>query len=173
MPTFKKLPAFITFVTAITSNTVVYAQIEEVVVTARKKSESLQKVPLSVTPFSAETMERRDFFNLTDVANSTPGMDYSGGTTSGYAGSPTIRGLAQGNLTDRVQNVAVFLDGVYLARQSMANMGMMDMQQIEVLKGPQNGLYGRNAFSGAISYTTKKPTDEPEAYISTTQAPDD
>ncbi|ARN76131.1 TonB-dependent receptor [Oceanicoccus sagamiensis] len=149
-----------------------FAQIEEVVVTARKQSESLQEVPLAITAFSSETMERGDFVNLEDVAGNTVGLNYSGESSSGYQSSPTIRGLRQGFAQDRVQNVAIFLDGVYLSRQSMANMGMVDMERIEVVKGPQNSLYGRNAFAGAINYVTKKPQEEFEAYVSTTQGKD-
>lgn len=144
------------------------AMIEEVVVTARKRSESLQDVPLAITPISGEALEKQGFVNLTDVAGTTPGLSYMEGATSGYQGSATIRGLAQGFLQDRVQNVAVFLDGVYLQRQSMANMGMVDMARIEVVKGPQNSLYGRNAFAGAINYVTQKPTEEFDAYVSAT-----
>ena len=81
-----------------------YAQIEEVVVTARKTSESLQDVPMSITSLSAEQLERRDFTNLEDIANSTPGFNYSAGLSSGYQGSPTIRGLRQGFTQSRVQN---------------------------------------------------------------------
>ena len=147
-------------------------QIEEVVVTARKKSESLQEVPLAITAFSGDKMERSDFVNLDDVASNTVGMNYSGESSSGYQSSPTIRGLRQGFATDRVQNVAIFLDGIYLSRQSMANMGMVDMERIEVVKGPQNSLYGRNAFAGAINYVTKKPTDEFEGYSSATRGTD-
>ena len=147
-------------------------QIEEVVVTARKRAESLQEVPLSITPFSSETMERRDLVNLEDIANNTIGLTYAAGSTSGFQESPTIRGLRQGFLQDRVQNVATFLDGIYLSRSSMANMGMVDMQRIEVVKGPQNSLYGRNAFAGAINYVTKKPEDEFNGYVSTTQGSD-
>jgi len=170
----KLLPLSIALVATTWSGVHAVAQnaIEEVVVTDRKKSESLQEVPLSITPFTGDQLEKRDFFNLDDVANNTVGLDYLGGSTSGYQGSATIRGLAQGNLTDRVQNVAVFLDGIYLSRQSLANVALVDMERIEVVKGPQNSLYGRNAFSGAINYVTKKPTDEFEGYISTLQGPD-
>lgn len=143
--------------------------IEEVVVTARKRSESLQEVPLSVTPFSGDQMEKRGFVNLEDIANNTPGLSFAGGSTSGYQESPTIRGLKQGFVQDRTQNVATFLDGVYLQRQSMAHMGLVDMERIEVVKGPQNSLYGRNAFAGAINYVTAKPTEEFEGYVSATK----
>lgn len=157
----------------------VYAQekprnsIEEVVVTARLKSESLQEVPLDIKPFSGETLERRDFVNLEDIAGATAGLSYAGGSTSGYQESPTIRGLRQGFLQDRVQNVATLLNGIYLQRQSMANVGLVDMERIEVVKGPQNSLYGRNAFAGAINYVTKKPEEEFSGYGLTTQGNND
>ena len=77
-----------------------------------------------------------------------------------------IRGLAQTFATARIQNVSFFLDGVYLLRQSMLNIGMIDMERIEVVKGPQNAIYGRNAFTGAVNYVTKKPTEEFDAYAS-------
>jgi outer membrane receptor protein involved in Fe transport len=143
--------------------------LEEVVVTARKKEEDLQIIPLAIKAVSSEALEQRGISNLEDVANTTPGLTYAGGATSGYQSSATIRGLSQGFLQDRTQNVAIFLDGIYLQRQSMANVGMIDMQRIEVVKGPQSALYGRNAFSGAINYVTKKPTEEFEGYVSTTQ----
>ena len=78
-------------------------------------------------------------------------------------------GLCSGSHPD----VAIFLDGIYLQRQSMANVGMIDMQRIEVVKGPQSSLYGRNAFSGLIAYTIKKPTEETTGYVSTTQGDND
>lgn len=172
MSKFQYLPLCAGIIAAQLVSLPVLAQIEEVVVTARKQSESLQEVPIAITAFSSELMERSDFTNLEDVARGTVGLTYAGGSSSGYQGSPTIRGLRQGFTQDRVQNVAIFLDGVYLARQSMANMGMIDLERIEVVKGPQNALYGRNAFSGAINYVTKKPSEEFEAYVSTTQGTD-
>lgn len=144
------------------------AQIEEVVVTARKVKETLQEVPLSIKTFSADQMEKSGFANLEDVAANTPGLNYSGGPSSGYQSSPVIRGQRQGFTQSRVQNVAVFLDGVYLSRTSMANVGLLDVR-LEVLKGPQNTQFGRNAFSGAIKYETEKPGEEFEGYVATTK----
>ncbi|MGK0499918.1 MAG: iron complex outermembrane receptor protein [Oceanicoccus sp.] len=167
MSKYKLLPVCAGIIAAQFFSVPAYSQIEEVVVTARKKSESLQQVPMAITPFTSEMLERRDFTNLEDIAGGTVGLNYSGESSSGFQSSPTLRGLRQGFATDRVSNVAIFLDGVYLSRQSMANMGMIDMERIEVVKGPQNSLYGRNAFAGAINYVTKRPQEEFEAYAST------
>jgi iron complex outermembrane recepter protein len=147
--------------------------LEEVTVTARRRQESLQSVPLSITPFSGIQIEQRDIHSLEDLASETVGMNYWSSPTSGYQSSPTIRGLSTGFLQDRVQNVAGFLNGIYLQRQSMMNVGMTDLQRIEVLKGPQNAMYGRSAFAGAINYVTEKPGDEFDGYLSTTQGSDE
>jgi iron complex outermembrane receptor protein len=143
-------------------------QMEEVIVSARKRDESLQEIPLSVTPFTMEQMERRAFTGVEDIAASTPGFSYEGFSTSGTNGNAVIRGLAQQFTTARIQNVAFFIDGIYMQRQSMLNMGLIDMQRVEVVKGPQNALYGRNAFAGALNYVTSRPTVEPGGYISQT-----
>jgi len=147
--------------------------LEETIVTARRRTESLQTVPLSITPFSAIQLEQRDIHTLEDLASETVGMNYWSSPTSGYQSSPTIRGLSTGFLADRVQNVAAFINGIYLQRQSMMNVGMTDLQRIEVLKGPQNAMYGRSAFAGAINYVTEKPGEELAGYISTTQGSDE
>ena len=139
--------------------------LEEMVVTARKREETIQEVPLSVTPFLADEMEKRGFSGLEDVAAATPGFTFEGFASGGAHGNPVIRGLAQQFTTSRIQNVSFFLDGVYLQRQSMLNLGMIDMQRVEVVKGPQNALYGRNAFAGAVNYVTLRPDSTPEGYF--------
>lgn len=140
--------------------------LDEVVVTARKRQESIQEVPLSVTAFSSKQMDQRGYAGLEDIAAATPGFTFEGFMTGGAHGNPVIRGLAQTFTTSRIQNVSFFLDGVYLQRQSMLNLGMIDMERIEVVKGPQNALYGRNAFAGAVNYVTQEPTAEPTGYVS-------
>jgi iron complex outermembrane receptor protein len=147
--------------------------LEETIVTARMRTESLQDVPIAITAFDAGAIEHQDIRNLEDIASNTVGMTYLGASTSGYQSAPTIRGLSSGFLQDRIQNVAVFLDGVYLQRQSMMNMGLMDMQRVEVVKGPQNSLYGHSAFAGAINYVTAKPSNELDAYLGTVQGTDE
>lgn len=148
-------------------------ELEEVLVTARKRAESVQDVPLSIVPFQAEQLLRRDIQSMEDLATNTIGLSYNGGVSSGVQGSATIRGLATNFVQDRFQNVGIYLDGIYLQRQSMMNIGMIDLARVEVVKGPQNALYGRNAFAGAINYITEKPNDEFEMYLLTTQGSDD
>lgn len=140
--------------------------VEEIVVTSRKRAESIQDIPLSVTPFSATEMEQRGFTGLDDIAAATPGFTFEGFATGGAHGNAVIRGQAQQFTTARIQNVSFFLDGVYLQRQSMLNLGLIDMERVEVVKGPQNALYGRNAFSGAVNYLTLKPSEEALGYLS-------
>ncbi len=147
--------------------------LEEVIVTARKRAESVQDVPLAIVPFQAEALQRRDIQTMEDLAQNTIGLSYNQGVSSGVQGSATIRGLATNFVQDRFQNVGVYLDGVYLQRQSMMNLGMVDLARVEVVKGPQNALYGRNAFAGAINYVTQKPTEDFEAYFLTTQGSDE
>jgi len=147
--------------------------LEEVIVTARKRAESVQDIPLAITPFQTEQLLRRDIQTVEDLATNTVGLSYNQGVSSGVQGSATIRGLATNFLQDRFQNVGVYLDGVYLQRQSMMNIGMVDLARIEVVKGPQNALYGRNAFAGAINYVTRKPSEDFEAYLLTTQGSDE
>ena len=147
--------------------------LEEIIVTARKRDESLQSIPLSVTPFTASIIEERGFTGLEDIAQATAGFTYEGFISSSNSANAVIRGLAQTFATARIQNVSFFLDGVYLLRQSMLNIGMIDMERIEVVKGPQNAIYGRNAFAGAVNYITKKPTEEFDAYASTTLGSDE
>jgi outer membrane receptor protein involved in Fe transport len=134
--------------------------LEEVIVTSRKRTESLQDVPLSVTAFSAEQISKRAYRDLQDISQATSGLLYEDFATSGLSTAPVIRGMGQTFTTSRIQNTGVFLDGIYLQRQSMVNPGLLDVERIEVLKGPQNAQYGRNAFAGAINYITKKPTRE-------------
>ena len=119
---------------------------EEIIVTARKRAESVQDIPLSIVPLQAEQLNRQDIQTMEDIATSTIGVTYNGGSSSGVQGTAVIRGLATNYVQDRFQNVGIYLDGVYLQRQSMMNIGMVDLARVEVVKGPQNALYGRNAF---------------------------
>ena len=134
--------------------------IEEVIVTARKREDALQDVPLSVTAFSAEQLQRRSFRDLQDISQETSGLIYENFATAGLSTAAVIRGLGQTFTTARIQNTAVFLDGVYLQRQSMINPGLMDLERVEIVKGPQNAQFGRNAFSGVVHYVTRQPGNE-------------
>jgi iron complex outermembrane receptor protein len=132
--------------------------LEEVVVTARKKEETLIDIPVSVSVLTAMDIEAKGIQNLFDVAMFTPGLTYFDAIQN-QLGTPVIRGISQTNLNSPDRNVAVFYGGVYLANQNTSNLELLDVERIEVVKGPQSALYGRNAFNGAINYVPAAPTD--------------
>lgn len=149
------------------------AYIEEIIVSVRKKDESLQNVPISVTAFTEQNIQRQNIQGITDIALRTPGLNYEAYSSAGQSGAPVIRGLAPTDLGNREQNVATFLDGVYLPNQGMVDIGILDLARVEVVKGPQNALYGRNAFAGAINYVSSVPGDELRASLKGTVGSDE
>ncbi|MDP6695452.1 MAG: TonB-dependent receptor [Gammaproteobacteria bacterium] len=134
--------------------------VEELTVTARRREEDLQSVPISITALTFEDLRIRDVYNLERLAQQTPGVSF--GTTGSVSGTRVIiRGLAQQTRVGDEPNVANFIDGVYTPGFSGSEFfGFESLERIEVLKGPQSALYGRNSFAGAINYVTKKPTYE-------------
>ena len=130
----------------------------EIVVTARKSAERLIDVPLAITAFNAEAIEQKGIRNLDDIAAATPGLTFSD-VQAGFLPTPVIRGFAPIDVRGE-NNAGIFIDGVYVAGREGLNFAQLDLERIEVVKGPQASLYGRNAFSGAINYVTAKPTDE-------------
>ncbi|MDP6651645.1 MAG: TonB-dependent receptor, partial [Gammaproteobacteria bacterium] len=135
-------------------------RVEEIVVTARKKAENLQDVPMAITAFSAEGMERAGISSLADVAAFTPGLTFSN-LFGEFLPVPVIRGISPTAIFGE-NNVAVFIDGVFVSGREGLNASQLDLERIEVLKGPQSTKYGRNAFAGAINYVTARPGDELE-----------
>ncbi len=129
--------------------------IEEITVTARKRTESLLEVPLAITAFTEAELERSAINALEDLAQWTPSLQFQ--DVNGAFQNPAIRGLTQTDQTSPQGNVGVFIDGVYLNNRSGLEFGLLDMERIEVVKGPQSALYGRNTFGGAINYVTKQP----------------
>ncbi|NKB43296.1 MAG: TonB-dependent receptor [Alphaproteobacteria bacterium] len=144
--------------------------VEEIVVTTRKRSESLQEVPLAITAFTADTLERKGLSSIEDVARLTAGVQVDQGTFPQDV-RITIRGLAPSRGRT---NVALLLDGVDVSSESIQSAGgsllvnnrLFDLERVEIVKGPQSALYGRSAFAGAINYVTKKPTNEWEGKFS-------
>lgn len=141
--------------------------LEEIVVTARKSAENLQKVPVAITAFTAEDIEAAGIRDLRDVAALTPGLVFD--TMIGeYLAIPTIRGLTQNDVFGDVNNVEIFLDGVNVSGRSGLNFNLLDVERIEVVKGPQSALYGRNSFAGAINFVTRRAPDEFSGRVSAT-----
>ncbi len=154
--------------------TVSFAQeVEEILVTARKREEDLQSVPVSITAFSAENIERSGSVSLGDIARLTPGLTYYEGNGGGLA-APTIRGLSATVTTTFDNNVGVFMDGVFLSAKSNINVSVFDLERVEIVRGPQSALYGNNTFAGAINYVTRKPdTDKWEGTVKGTLGTDE
>jgi iron complex outermembrane recepter protein len=127
----------------------------EIVVTARRTAERLQDVPIAVSAITGDQIAATGARGLEDIARQTPGFSFE--RTTGTVAQPVIRGQAQARLTNPVQNVATFFNGIYLQRPYQVDSELLDLERVEVIKGPQSALFGRNAFAGAISYITRKP----------------
>lgn len=138
--------------------------IETVVVTAQKRSEDLQRVPITVTAVSADQLERFQIQTATDLAQIVPGFRINtvGGNTYSY-----IRGIGTQTATGQEAPVTVFVDGVYYQHASISNALLNNLERVEVIKGPQGTLFGRNSVGGVISYISKDPTQERSVNVST------
>lgn len=140
------------------------AALGEVLVTARKKEESLQQTPITMTAITAKEIELRGFASVTDVGSFTPNVNLSAGATD--VGGATnavffVRGIGQIDYAATSDpGLGVYVDGVYLGRTLGAVMELADIAQIEILKGPQGTLFGKNSMGGAINVTTREPTGE-------------
>ena len=143
-------------------------QVDEIVVTARKREERLFDVPVAVTVVSAETLEERQFQTVRDIAQVTPGLNIN--SDSAGRAFISIRGVGI-TLLDNVQpGVGIFVDGVYQQNTSYLNSPTLALQQVEVLRGPQGTLFGQNTLGGAINITTRQPSDDFEGRVSGTYA---
>ncbi|MGF7150270.1 iron complex outermembrane receptor protein [Sphingomonas zeicaulis] len=133
-----------------------------IIVTARQRSESLQQVPDSVTAFSAQAIEEAGIRNIDDVTALIPNLSLVDAQDAGTV-AISIRGIGQ--VRNGEAPVALVIDGVQMTSTDVIKQTLYDLEQIEVLKGPQGALYGRNAIGGAINITTKRPTNDLEGRI--------
>ena len=140
------------------------ATMAEIVVTARRRAERLQDVPLAVTAVGGEELEDRQVASVADLAGLAPNVDFSTSPSGGGAGlnsQITIRGIGQTDfLITTDPGVGVYVDGVYFARATGGVLDLVDLERIEILRGPQGSLYGRNTIGGAINIVSAKPTGE-------------
>lgn len=143
------------------------AVIEEITITAQKRAESIQDVPISVTAFSGDFIENNGIDNIRDVALFTPNMNITTQNTIGNT-QITIRGVGSPGNSGIEPSVAVFVDGVYLARAAAVLGSLSDIETFEVLRGPQGTLFGRNTPMGALNITTRAPTQELEGFLQLT-----
>lgn len=136
-----------------------HAQMGEITVTAQKRVENIQDVGISISAFSDERLEELGIKNAIDITQQVPGLHL-------FSYSPaftvfSLRGVSQNNFQDNLEApVAVYLDGAYIASMNAINMQLFDMDSVEVLRGPQGTLFGRNATGGVIQFLTHKATDE-------------
>lgn len=141
--------------------------LDEIVVTARRLAESLQEAPVSVTALSADALAIAGAVNVTDVERLAPNVSFTPGTGGGSGTvNAFIRGAGEFDFiitTDPA--VGTYIDGVYLARAFGANLELADVERVEVLRGPQGTLFGKNSIGGAINVATKKPGTESEGSI--------
>ena len=138
-------------------------EIEEVVVTAQKRAENLQDVPIAITALTGETLQNQRVGNLLGLTGLSPGLQIK---TDDNAANPRIfiRGVGVNDFNPSTASaVGIYVDGVYVASPLAQLASFYDLQQVEVLRGPQGTLYGRNTTGGAINVTTKKPTDSFQA----------
>jgi len=136
-------------------------RLEEVVVSARKKTESLQDTPISLTVFSEERLKVEGISGLADIASKVPGLTIEPFPINGGSLRIYIRGIGLGDIqVTQDTPVAVYLDGVYIARSSGTAMDVAELARMEILRGPQGTLYGRNTTGGAINLLTRRPSTE-------------
>ena len=138
--------------------------LEEVIVTAQRRSENVQNVPIAISAFTAEALQSRNLVDVSSIGNLSPGVNLDAGAP--FSGdrsvlSASIRGIGQDDFAFNLNpGVGVYVDGVYLARTIGANQQLLDVDRIEILKGPQGTLFGANTIGGAISIVTHTPGDE-------------
>jgi iron complex outermembrane receptor protein len=139
--------------------------LEEVVVTARKQAEAAQDVPVSVTVLTAEQIENLGLHGINDVALRTPGLQY--GNFGDVKLSPiSLRGVvASAGSAGTDPAVGMYVDEVFIGQGAGASLDLFDIERVEVLRGPQGTLFGRNTIGGVINITTKRPADSPDASV--------
>lgn len=151
--------------------------LEEVIVTARKIEERLQDTPVAVSAFTAEGIEQRGYTDISDLANATPNLvfDTAPPISGNSAGAAVfLRGVGQLDFTVNVDpGVGVYVDGVYMSRSIGSVVDLIDIDRVEILRGPQGTLFGRNTIGGAIQIVSKAPGDELAGSIKTTIGDDD
>src|SRR5688572_17077274 len=139
--------------------------LEEIIVTAQKREQDIQKVPIAVSAFTTDTLRAKGVTDINALTNLTPNVNLD--SSSPFSGdtsvlSASIRGIGQDDFAFNLDpGVGVYLDGVFLARTIGANQNLMDVDRVEILKGPQGTLFGRNKIGGQINHIPHEPGAEP------------
>jgi iron complex outermembrane recepter protein len=142
--------------------------VEEIVVTTQRREASLQDVPVAVSAISEMTLQNRQVTESRDLARLVPSLKMSNNITSPTNLSPSLRGSLQqdASLVVAESPFGIYVDDVYVARLNGNNITLADIERIEVLRGPQGTLYGRNTLAGAIKYVSRTPDQDPWAIVS-------
>ena len=133
------------------------AQLEEVIVTAQKRAESLQDVPISMTAISGDKISEANIQTMGDLSSYVPNLGISENAVNSII---SMRGIGVGANQSFEQSVGVYVDGIHYGKSRQVRTGLFDLAQVEVLRGPQGTLYGRNTLGGAVNVITKQPGDE-------------
>ncbi len=154
------------------ADTAMTHSLEEIIVTARKRSESIQETPIAITALSTAQLEKRNLTNLMEVGAYIPNvvMNSSPSTSGGGNNSQIyIRGIGQSDfLFTTDPGVGIYVDGVYHPRTLGGVMDLLDLERVEVLRGPQGTLFGKNTIGGAIALTSQKPMGDGTGYLEVT-----
>jgi iron complex outermembrane receptor protein len=137
--------------------------LEEIIVTATKRSEGLQEVPIAISVIGGEQIENKSINSMEDLSRYIPNVHMGEASTGTQI---FIRGIGSGVNYGFEQSVGTFVDGVYFGRGRSARGQFLDLERVEILKGPQSTLFGKNTIAGALNITTAQPTEEFEGYVS-------
>ncbi|MYF09402.1 MAG: TonB-dependent receptor plug domain-containing protein [Gammaproteobacteria bacterium] len=137
-------------------------QIEEILVTAERRAQNLQETAIAITALSADTIEQTGVDQMEELQFVVPSLTY--GMQSTYS-LVAIRGVGSDVVTTAEPSIATYEDGVYTGLSFNHNVPGFDLERIEVLRGPQGTLYGRNAVGGVVNFISKQPSFEPEANV--------
>ena len=154
---------------AVSAGAVNAAMLEEIVVTAQQRSESLQDVPVSVAAVTAEKMSNAGIVDLQGLSELVPNFSIN---ETGISTTVTIRGISSGINPGFEQSVGIYNDGIFYGRDQLARIPMMDMERVEILRGPQGILFGKNSIAGAVSQVSAKPTDDFQGSVTALYEPD-
>jgi len=152
------------------SQTMAQSLLEEIIVTSQKREQNLSDVSVAVTAFSGQQLEALGLEDSVELISFTPGVSLAG-DIGGQRAIFNVRGVVQNDYADLAEApVAVYIDGGYLASTQAQTFGVFDIERVEILKGPQGTLFGRNATGGLVNTITAKPTETTEGYVEATAA---
>ena len=141
-------------------------RLEEIVVTAQRREAQIQDVPIAVSAFDPVEMERRQAFNVVDIVSNVPNLVGNNNIGQGTATTVFLRGIGSTESIVTLETaLGFYIDDVYISRQGVNNLSLYDVERVEVLRGPQGTLYGRNTTGGALRVITAKPGPEPSGSV--------